>query len=280
MAARFFGKVRSIKAGEYEFNGSMNLIEILDVLVSGKVRQHPVVIPEGYNIFEVAAKLKEAGLVDDGEFIKRATDTVFVSSFGLEGATFEGYLFPDTYMLEKGMSADEIIGKMAQRFKAVYFPKLDEIARASGVSMLRCITLASIIEKETGNAGERGLISSVFHNRLKARIRLQSDPTVIYAIAGFDGNLRRRDLLRKNPYNTYVNYGLPPGPIANPGRESMMAALRPVDGGYLYFVSKNDGTHYFSKTLREHNNAVNTYQRRGRSSDRQSGKRPTAAKEG
>lgn len=280
-AARFFGKVKAVKAGEYEFNRSMNTMEILDALVRGKVRQHPVIIPEGYNIYEVAAKLKEAGLVDEGEFMARVTDAAFVSSLGLEGRTFEGYLFPDTYMLEKGMSVDEIIGKMAQRFKAVYFPELDAVARQRGFTMSKCVTLASIIEKETGNSQERGLISSVFHNRLKSRIKLQSDPTVIYAIDGFDGNLRRRDLLRKNPYNTYVNYGLPPGPIANPGMESLRAALQPAEGSFLYFVSRNDGTHYFSKTLKEHNNAVNIYQRRRHGqTDRQGPKRATNVKEG
>lgn len=261
-AAQFSGKVKAIKAGEYEFNRSMNTMEILDILVSGRVRQHPATIPEGYNIREVAAVLKEAGLVDEDEFMARASDPGFVRSMGLEGRTFEGYLFPDTYMFTKGMSADEIISRMAQRFKAVYYPELDAMAKAAGMPMGKVVTLASIIEKETGKPDERGLISAVFHNRLKKRIRLQSDPTVIYAIEGFDGNLRRRDLLRKNPYNTYVNYGLPPGPIANPGRESLRAAIAPDEGGYLYFVSKNNGTHFFSRTLREHNNAVNFYQKR------------------
>ncbi|MBI5886638.1 MAG: endolytic transglycosylase MltG [Deltaproteobacteria bacterium] len=261
-AAQFLGKVKAIKAGEYEFNRSMNTMEILDILVSGRVRQHPVTIPEGYNIREIAAVLKEAGLVDEGEFTARATDADFVRSMGLEGRTFEGYLFPDTYILTKGMSSDEIITGMAQRFKTVYFPQLDAMAKAAGMPTAKVVTLASIIEKETGKPDERALISSVFHNRLKKRIKLQSDPTVIYAIEGFDGNLRRRDLLRKNPYNTYVNYGLPPGPIANPGRESLRAAIAPDEGGYLYFVSKNNGTHFFSKTLREHNNAVNVYQKR------------------
>ncbi|MBI5561662.1 MAG: endolytic transglycosylase MltG [Deltaproteobacteria bacterium] len=262
LAARLMGAVKSAKAGEYEFNLSMNTVEVLDALVSGKVMKHQVTIPEGYNLYDVASLLKEAGLCDEREFIAAATDERAAAAQGLPGPTLEGYLFPDTYVMEKGMSAVEIIGKMTQRFKAVYYSEFDAPSRERGESMSRVVTLASIIEKETGAGAERGLISSVFHNRLRRRIKLQSDPTAIYAIRGFDGNLTRKDLLRKNPYNTYVNYGLPPGPIANPGRGALRAALFPAQGDYLYFVSKNNGTHYFSKNLREHNNAVNLYQRR------------------
>lgn len=263
-AARMFGAYRKVRAGEYEFSGSMPLMEILDALVDGRVKKYQVTIPEGYNVYEVAAALAQAGLVGEREFLLRARDARFVASLGLEGQSMEGYLFPDTYQFEKGMSADDIIRKMASTFKAVYYPELDAAARARGMTLGKAVTLASIIEKETGDGSERALISAVFHNRLRKGIKLQSDPTVIYAIKGFDGNLTKRHLLEKTPYNTYTNYGLPPGPIANPGRAALKAASNPASGDYLYFVSMNNGTHHFSTTLREHNNAVNQYQRRVR----------------
>lgn len=260
-ASSLLGGYKKIQAGEYEFNRSMTPLEVLDTLKKGKVIKHPVTIPEGYNIREVAATLKDAGLADDKAFIAKATDKSFVASLGIEGPTLEGYLFPDTYIFTKGLSADEIIRKMVDNFKAVYKAELEEEARKKGDSMKEVVTLASIIEKETGSPAERSLISAVFHNRLKKGIKLQSDPTVIYDIEDFDGNLTKKHLLTNSPYNTYTISGLPPGPIANPGRESLRAALSPSNGDYLYFVSKNDGTHYFSKNLKEHNRAVNEYQR-------------------
>lgn len=264
LLAKLRREVKSVKAGEYELNRSMTPVEVLDALVNGRVKKYQVTIPEGYNLYEIAALLDETGITDGQEIIARATDAGFTQSFGVEGRSLEGYLFPDTYILEKGMSADDIIGKMVGRFKSVYYSEFDGPVRGAGMSMAKVVTLASIIEKETGSADERPMISAVFHNRLKKRIKLQSDPTVIYAIKDFDGNLKRIDLLRKNPYNTYIIYGLPPGPIANPGQDSLRAALFPAQGDYLYFVSKNNGTHYFSKSLREHNNAVNAYQRQRR----------------
>lgn len=267
-AASLLGANRKVKAGEYELNGSMAPLEILEALVKGKVKKYLVTIPEGYNIRDVAGLLADAGLADRDDFISRATDGKLAASLGVEGPTLEGYLFPDTYELTKNLSADEIIARMAERFKSVYFPALDAAARKRKMSMRKAVTLASIIEKETGANNERRRISAVFHNRLDKRIRLQSDPTVIYGVEGFDGNLRKKHLLEKNPYNTYRNYGLPPGPIANPGRASLEAAIDPEDAAYLYFVSKNDGTHHFSKSLREHNEAVGRYQKRVRAAGR------------
>mgnify|MGYP001567170740 FL=1 len=261
-AARMSKAYRKVRAGEYEFRASMPLMEILDALVEGRVKKYQVTIPEGYNVYEAAAALAQAGLVDEQEFLARARDARFVASLGLEGQGVEGYLFPDTYQFEKGMSADDMIRKMIAAFKSVYYPEIDAAARARGMTLGKAVTLASIIEKETGDGSERGLISAVFHNRLKKRIKLQSDPTVIYGIKGFDGNLTKRHLLEKTPYNTYANYGLPPGPIANPGRAALKAAVEPANADYLYFVSKNNGAHHFSTTLKEHNNAVNQYQRR------------------
>lgn len=259
--ASLLGTYKKVKAGEYEFNTAMTPIEVLDFLVKGKVKKHLVTIPEGFNLKDVASALKQAGLADENEFLARATDKKFAASLALDGPTFEGYLFPDTYEFTKGMTVDEIIMKMAEKFKSVYFAEIDSAAKKKGVSMNRVVTLASIIEKETGAPNERELISAVFHNRLKKGIKLQSDPTVIYDIKAFDGNLTKKHLVTRTPYNTYVNYGLPPGPIANPGKASLKAALNPANEDYLYFVSKNDGTHFFSKNLNEHNKAVYHFQK-------------------
>ena len=267
LAARLKGVYRKTKAGEYEFSESMAPAEILDMLVQGRVKKHQVTIPEGFNIYEIAGVLEAAGLADGKEFIGRAKDRDMAAALGLPGKSLEGYLFPDTYIFTRGMTAREIVLTMTDRFKAVYKGEFEPIARERGMALNEVVTLASIIEKETGSGDERGRISAVFHNRIKKRIRLQSDPTVIYGIEGFDGNLTKTHLKTRTPYNTYMNYGLPPGPIASPGRASIQAALVPVDEEYLYFVSRNDGTHYFSKSLKEHNRAVSLYQKRMKMSD-------------
>ncbi len=260
-AAWVLGAYKKSQAGEYEFSSTMAPVRIINMLKRGEIKQYPLTVPEGFNIREIAALLEKKGLVSPKEFIKRATDRGFVRKMGLPGPTFEGFLFPDTYNVRKGATARAIITKMAERFKSVYHGEFEALARKRGMSMKEVVTLASIIEKETMAPEERALISSVFHNRLKKRIRLQSDPTVIYAIKNFDGNLRKRDLRLNSPYNTYRHYGLPPGPISNPGKEALRAALEPAHADYLYFVSKNDGTHKFSKSLREHTRAVNKYQK-------------------
>lgn len=259
-AARLLGAYTKVKAGEYEFTTNMTPIEVLEYLVKGRIKRYVVTVPEGYSIREIALALDQAGLVQRDIFIARALDPALAKSLGMAGPTLEGYLFPDTYVFNKGMSADEMIARMAERFRQV-FAEFESEAESKGLSTRKVITLASIIEKETGAPSERDLISAVFHNRLKKGIRLQSDPTVIYGIPAFDGNIKKRHLIMKSPYNTYVNFGLPPGPIANPGKESISAALRPAKADYLYFVSKNDGTHQFSKSLQEHNKAVNQFQR-------------------
>ena len=259
-AARLLGAYKKVKAGEYELTTNMTPMEVIDYLVKGKVKKYMVTVPEGFSIREIAASLEEAGLVQKEVFIARALDAALVNSLGLEGHTLEGYLFPDTYAFNKGMSADEMIARMVERFRKV-FAEFEFEVETSGMSMRKIITLASIIEKETGAPSERPLISSVFHNRLKKGIKLQSDPTVIYGIPSFDGNIKKKHLAMKSPYNTYAIFGLPPGPIASPGRDAIVAALRPAKTDYLYFVSKNDGTHQFSRSLKEHNLAVNRFQR-------------------
>ena len=260
-AASLLGAYKKIKAGEYELNGSMTPMEVLDALVKGRVKRHLVTIPEGYNMREIASALEREGLADEKEFLSKYDDNAFVRSLGVEGPALEGYLFPDTYAFTKGMTVDEIITKMVDRFKSVYSSEFEAEAREKGMGMRKLVTVASIIEKETSDPAERGLVSAVFHNRLKKGIKLQSDPTVIYGVKDFDGDIRKKHLMAKSPYNTYVIYGLPPGPIASPGRASLKAALNPDKSDALYFVSRNDGTHYFSNKLSAHNRAVDRYQR-------------------
>ncbi len=266
LAAKLSGAHKKIKAGEYELSPTMSPSEILAVLVTGKTKHYPITVPEGYNIHDIAGLLVEKGFVADTDgFIKKAVDKELAKSLGLAGPTLEGYLFPDTYLLSRETSVDEIIRKMVSRYKAVFDKKFAGLQRTSGMNERQIITLASIIEKETGASVEMPLISAVFHNRIKRGVPLQSDPTVIYGILAtqgfFDGNIKRRHLKEKTPYNTYKIYGLPPGPIANPGSAAIAAALNPDDSNYMYFVSRNDGTHKFSVTLREHNRAVYEFQK-------------------
>ncbi len=259
-AAWLLGAYREIQAGEYAFSPSMTPLAIIRMLKSGAVREYVITVPEGYTVREIGALLEKKGLTRADEFRALALKGGIASSLGLPGPTAEGYLFPDTYILRKGMSAREIMAKMAGRFKEVYERELRAEAEERGMNAREVVTLASMIEKETSDPSERALISSVFHNRLRRGIKLQSDPTVIYAIKAFDGNIRKKDLDIRSPYNTYLHYGLPPGPIANPGLASMRSAIEPADTDYLYFVSRNDGTHYFSRTYREHQRAVRRFQ--------------------
>jgi len=251
-----------IRPGEYQLHTSMRPMEILKVLVEGKVVLLRVVIPEGLTSKQIAAILEEAGLVNSRVFLEAARDTRVLKKFGIEAESLEGYLFPETYQFGKETSSAEVIQVMVRQFQSVYDASFQKRADEIGMTQLEVLTLASIIEKETAVGSERGLISGVFHNRLKKKMRLQSDPTVIFSLVDFDGNLTRKHLRNASPYNTYKVKGLPPGPIASPGRDSIYAALYPEEVDYLYFVSKNNGTHYFSKTIREHNNAVRKYQLR------------------
>jgi UPF0755 protein len=254
---------RHIIPGEYALHGGMAPREILAKLLSGQVVLHPVTIPEGFTVAQIAALLEEKGLTNAKEFLARAQDREFIiSAFHLDLPNLEGYLFPDTYHFSRHAKAKEMITTMMDRFWQTFTPEWRRRADDIHMTMHQVLTLASVIEKETGADGERELIASVFHNRLSKHIPLQSDPTVIYGMTSFDGNLRRRDLEKTTPYNTYRVVGLPPGPIANPGAHSIRATLYPASTTFLYFVSKNNGTHQFSSTLTEHNLAVDRYQRR------------------
>jgi len=257
------GSAGDIKAGEYSLNQSMPPVKIFNILTSGAVRTFPLTIPEGLTAQQIADILARKNLVDKTGFISLVRDNTLTASYHVDGPSLEGYLFPDTYMIPKDMGARALVDLMVNRFWDVF----NDLIRGQKIPMpvQEIVTLASIVEKETGLAEERPIIASVFLNRLKKRMRLESDPTVIYGLKDFDGNLKRKDLRVRSPYNTYTNFGLPPGPIANPGREALMAVINPAETDYLYFVSKNDRSHHFSSTLKEHNRAVVKYQKSRRS---------------
>lgn len=256
------GDDKKIKAGEYLLSQAMTPGQIIEVLISGKVHLYKMTVPEGYNIYQVAEVVENAGFGLKNDFVKAVKDQALLTKYGFASGveTFEGYLFPDTYRFPRGVKHPEIIRTMYERFNSVYRDEWKKRAKEIGFTVHEIVTLASIIEKETGDASERPIISSVFHNRLKKRMRLETDPTVIYGIKNYDGNITKKHLREKTPYNTYRIKGLPPGPIANPGEKSIEAALFPAKTDYLFFVSKKDTTHKFSTNIRDHINSVRKYQ--------------------
>ncbi len=262
--SRLDNKDKLLKAGEYIFSTAMTPREILQQMVEGRVHLYRLTIPEGYHLVQIAATVAAAGLESEKRFLEAARDPQMARSLGIEADNLEGYLFPDTYYFPRGLDSATIIATMVKQFKAAFKPEWKQQAKALGMTVHEIVTLASIIEKETGAPQERPLISSVFHNRLKKGMRLETDPTVIYGIPDFDGNIKRRHLETHTPYNTYKIKGLPPGPIASPGALAIQAALYPAQSEYLYFVSKKDGTHQFSTTIKQHNAAVKKYQLRKR----------------
>jgi UPF0755 protein len=258
--ARLSGKAGHLRAGEYHIPPHLNPLQILRILENGEVVLHQVTIPEGMNIQQIVTILEQDNWIDSQRFTALTRDIEFIKTLGLNQDSLEGYLFPDTYSLARGEVTEEsLITMMVNNFLDVW----KEITANSTSDQVRqqILILASIIEKETADPTERPLIARVFLNRLEKKMRLQSDPTVIYGLDNFSGNLTRKDLKKETPYNTYLIPGLPSGPICNPGKESISAVLHPADAPYYYFVSKNDGTHYFSTTLREHNQAVRKYQK-------------------
>lgn len=259
--ARWSGADIHIKAGEYQFSNRMLPNEVLDKLIRGEQIKYSITIPEGLSLERIAKLYDEMELADKEKFVKLATDPVFVTTLGVEQENLEGYLYPDTYKFIRNLGERNIIRAMVKRFNEIYNDRFKEREAELNLSRGEVVILASLIEKETAYSEEKPLISAVFHNRLKKNMRLQCDPTVIYGLDSFTGKLRRKDLKVYTPFNTYLVDGLPPTPIANPGMGSIRAALYPADVGYLYFVSKNDGTHFFSATLSEHNRAVRKYQR-------------------
>ena len=251
-----------LKAGEYGFKKGDTMAKVALKLSAGDVIVHKVTIPEGLTVREMAVLLGRNGVLDPDEFLAAARDPNIPDTLPGRSVTgIEGYLFPDTYSYAKGVTAAEFVRMMVDRFKKVY-GSLGGLKNRVNLTDNEIITLASMIEKETGAPAERQLVSAVFHNRLKLGMRLESDPTVIYGLGEeFDGNLTKGDLNTMTEYNTYLISGLPPGPISNPGKESIIAALNPAPVDYLYFVSRGDGTHYFSENYKDHQRAVSEYQR-------------------
>ncbi len=260
LLSRFGGNDTKIKAGEYELSPSMKPREILSKLLSGEVFKRSILVREGLSIWDIGKLVEEAGLITAEEFNKGVMDRGLLTTAGIKSESFEGYLFPETYYFSRPITAKEIIWKMLEEGEQHWNPEYTDRANELNLSRHEIITLASIIEKESGNAEEQPNISSVFHNRLGQGMRLQSDPTVIYGIKDFNGNLTKADLSNPHAYNTYVNFGLPPGPICNPGASAIKAALYPADTNYLFFVGNGAGSHVFSSSLAEHNQAVVKYQ--------------------
>jgi UPF0755 protein len=258
------GEGRRLQAGEYRFDRPMRPIEVVQKLARGDVFVQPITFPEGLTIREMGALYEKTGSGTAAAFIRAADRTELIAHLDPQARDLEGYLFPDTYTLPRSATVERLIELMVERFEKAFDETLRAEAVARGLGTRQVVTLASLIEKETAKAEERPLVAAVYANRLKIGMGLQCDPTVIYALqrAGrFTGNLRREDLLFDSPYNTYRYAGLPPGPIASPGRASLEAALRPADVPYIYFVSRNDGSHAFAATLEEHNANVEKWQR-------------------
>ncbi len=262
--ARLTKHTDKMRVGEYELSSNLSSQKILEILSSGRSIEYSFNIPEGTNMYEIAETLKKVGISKTKEeALKLFTDSKFIKEqLGMEYRSLEGYLFPSTYKYTKFTSLKEITKKMISTFDQVY--KKNVKSNKAILTRHELVTLASIVEKETGAAHERPQISSVFHNRLKKKMKLQTDPTILYGILVNSGkmkkNITRADLKKHTEYNTYTISALPPGPIASPGKEALVAAGNPDKTPYLYFVSKNDGTHYFSKNFSEHNSAVKKYQ--------------------
>jgi len=248
-----------IRAGEYEINTLLSPLRMIQKFVQGDIKKYRVLIQEDLSMREIAEKLQKDKLINKEIFFDLARDKDFLESLNIPGDSIEGYLFPDTYLFNRSMNTRRIMKKMVDTFWEKVTPEIIQKASEKGFSTHQLITLASIIGKEAGNNMEKPLISAVFHNRLRRRMPLQSDPTAVYDLDGFEGKIVRSHLRRKSPYNTYVIRGLPPGPIANPGVTSIKATLNPAPVDYIYFVSKRDGSHYFSSSLAEHVKAVNQY---------------------
>lgn len=262
---RLFFFSTTLKAGEYEFQMPVSIKDILFLLAEGDVILHSFTIPEGLTRKETADHLALNYGISKQEFLSTTENAELISGWDQNASDLEGYLLPETYRFSKDPSGKKIAEAMVSQFKQSFSEGWKKRTGELGMSIRKIVILASLVEKETALPSERSVISAVFHNRLRIGMKLDCDPTIVYAlkqIGEFHDRLRTKDLKFDSLYNTYIYGGLPPGPIANPGFASLEAALYPADVDYLYFVSKNDGSHHFSKTFREHQNAVNRYQKR------------------
>lgn len=257
---RVQGISRKVRVGYYGLNTNMSMWQVLDALRKGKIIEYEVIVPEGYNIYQIGWTLSVTPLANDpNDFIRIAKDKDFTRFLGVNADSLEGYLFPDTYYLPKGTTMHDVAKRMVQRYKAVFTDDYRKRAAELGLSEQQVVTLASIIEKEAKVPSERKLISAVYHNRLKKGMKLQADPTAVYGTKAWITRVTSKDLRRRSPYNTYLHKGLPPGPIANPGQGAILAALYPEPVDYLFFVAQGDGSHYFSNDYGAHEKAVGRY---------------------
>jgi len=257
------GRARTLQAGEFRFDRPMTAVEVIEKIARGDVYTRRITFPEGLNIREMARIFEQHGLGKEAAFIQAAGDPSPVRDIDTVATDLEGYLFPETYAVKRDTSAATLIAAMVARFRQLFTNEMQQAARALELTPREAVTLASLVEKETAQPAERPIVAAVYLNRLRLGMGMQADPTVIYALqrAGrYDGNLRRDDLSFDSPYNTYRYSGLPPGPIASPGLASLQAAVAPARVDYLYFVSRNDGSHVFARTLVEHNENVRQYQ--------------------
>jgi len=258
---------RRLHYGEYAFPSPPSAFEAWRRLVRGDVIKYEVTVPPGANLYDIARLLAEKRLATAEAFLDAASSPDVLQRLGVPGESAEGYLFPDRYIFVKPVTPEEILGFMARQFRRKLPADADRRAKEEGLSLHEIVTIASIIEKETSVEEEKPIVSAVIRRRLALGMPLQMDPTVIYGAKRFDGTVTRKDLRTTGPYNTYLNRGLPPGPIANPGLGALVAALNPSNAEYLYFVSKNDGSHTFSRTLPEHNRAVERFRRAARGNE-------------
>lgn len=263
IAARLSGDAARLQAGEYRFDEPATAYEIVDRIARGDVFVRPITFPEGRTLAEMAGIFEQRGFGTADDFKAAAQNVALVADFDADARDLEGYLFPSTYNLPRSADAAVLVGLMVQSFRTTFDAELRAAAQAGGMTVREAVTMASLVEEEAQIADERPVISAVYHNRLEISMGLQCDATVIYALqrlGQWDGNITRADLAIDSPYNTYRYRGLPPGPIANPGRASLEAAVRPADVPYIYYVSRNDGSHVFATTLDEHNRNVHEWQ--------------------
>ena len=260
LIVRIRGLGNRIQAGEYEFQTGETPLGIIKQLINGRVKTYQITIPEGFTMREIGDLL--ADTCEENEFNQLIIDLKFIQKWGIKAPNCEGYLFPSTYHYTRNTRCRQLLSLMLKTFTGQYQMISDEVTNPSSYSRHELVTLASIVQKEAGNEEEMPIIAAVLFNRLRKGMRLECDPTVIYGLGKrFDGNLRRKDLKDSSPYNTYRHRGLPPGPICNPGAAALRAVNFPAQVSYLYFVSRNNGSHYFSSTLKEHNQAVNRFQK-------------------
>lgn len=257
--ARFQNADEKVQAGTYRLTDGMPPSEILAKLINGDVYEVRFVVPEGYSIYQIAELLASRKIFPKESFLKQCFNPILLQELGIPAKSVEGFLLPRTYTIKPGTDAATLIKEMVTQFRSTYALKYANQAKSLGLPELEILTLASMIEKEAVVPAERPLIASVFFNRLNKNMPLQSDPTAVYGIRAFAGKISKKDILRETPYNTYSINGLPPGPIGNPGEDSIKAVLTPARTPYLYFVARKDGTHHFSATLEEHNRAVEKY---------------------